>query len=77
MLYLWCRRNPEVQMNIMEIFTFRAQFLPWFLMLLVIVFGYDAEDDVIGAVVGHLYYYFSDVVPLIPETKDKLVLSPP
>ena len=77
MLYLWCRRNPEVQMNIMEIFTFRAQFLPWFLMLLVIVFGYDAEDDVIGAVVGHLYYYFSDVVPLIPETKDKMVLRPP
>ena len=46
-------------------------------MLLVIVFGYDAEDDIIGAVVGHMYYYLADVVPLIPETKGKIALRPP
>ena len=61
----------------MEIFTFRAQFLPWILMLLVIVFGFDAQDDVIGAAVGHVYYYLMDVIPLIPETKDVKVLRPP
>jgi len=54
----------------MEIFEFRAQFLPWFLMLLVVVFGYNAQDDIIGAIVGHIYYFIADVLPEIPETYD-------
>ena len=77
MLYVWTRRNPNVEVNIMEIFTFRAQFLPWFLMLLVVVFGFDAQDDIIGAGVGHLYYFLVDVVPKIPETTGMKVLRAP
>ena len=61
----------------MEIFTFRAQFLPWCLMLLVVVFGFDAQDDLVGALVGHIYYYFADVVPKIPETKELHLLKAP
>ncbi len=63
--------------NIMEVFEFRAQFLPWFLMMLVVVFGFDAKDDVIGAVVGHIYYFLADILPEIPETYDMQVLKPP
>lgn len=76
-LYVWTRRNPNVEVNLMEIFTFRAQFLPWFLMLLVVVFGFDAQDDLVGALVGHIYYYFADVVPKIPETKEMHLLKAP
>ena len=46
-------------------------------MLLVIVFGFDAQDDVIGAGVGHLYYFLVDVLPKIPETSDMKVLRAP
>jgi Derlin-2/3 len=77
MLYIWTRRNPNVMVNIMEVFEFRAQFLPWFLMMLVVVFGFDAKDDVIGAVVGHIYYFLADILPEIPETYDMQVLKPP
>ena len=77
MLYVWTRRNPNVEVNIMEIFTFRAQFLPWFLMLLVVVFGFDAQDDIIGAAVGHLYYFLADIMPKIPETREMKVLRAP
>lgn len=61
----------------MEIFTFRAQFLPWFLLLFVVIFGYDAQDDVIGAFVGHIYYFLAEVLPQIPETFKFEVLKPP
>jgi hypothetical protein len=46
-------------------------------MLLVVVFGFDAQDDLIGAAVGHMYYFLADVVPKIPETKDMQVLRAP
>jgi len=63
--------------NVLEIFTFRAQFLPWFLVLFIVVFGFDAQDDLIGAVVGHLYYFLADVLPQIPETyKLQLIKAP-
>jgi Derlin-2/3 len=77
MLYLWCRRNPNTEINIMEFITFRAQFLPWLLITLVVVFGFDVQDDLVGAAVGHMYYFLMDVVPKIPETNKLSVLSAP
>jgi Derlin-2/3 len=77
MLYLWGRRNPTVQINFLEIFHFRAPFLPWFMMLFVVMFGFNPRYDLIGVTVGHLYYYLEDVVPKIPETQDVKVLKPP
>jgi Der1-like family len=77
MLYLWARRNPTVQINFLEIFQFRAPFLPWFLLLFVVMFGFNPKYDLIGLTAGHLYYYLEDVVPKIPETEDCKVLRPP
>ena len=77
MLYLWTRRNPNVEVNLMELLTFRAQFLPWILILLVVVFGFDVKDDLIGAGVGHIYYFLMDIVPNIPETYKLEVLKSP
>lgn len=77
MLYLWARRNPTVQINFLEIFQFRAPFLPWFLLLFVMMFGFNPKYDMIGAVAGHLYYYLEDVVPKLPETEDCKLLRAP
>ena len=77
MLYLWCRRNPSFYLNFLEIFHFRAPFLPWVLILFVTMFGYNPIYDIMGACVGHVYYYLEDVVPKIPETQGKRLLKPP
>jgi hypothetical protein len=77
MLYLWARRNPTAHINFVEIFQFRAAFLPWFLLLFVFMFGFNPKYDIIGVTAGHLYYYLEDVVPKILETEDWKVLRPP
>ena len=46
-------------------------------MILVVVFGFDAQDDLIGAAVGHIYYFLMDVLPKIPETYGLKLLGPP
>lgn len=77
MLYLWCRRNPAIQINFLEIFHFKAPFLPWFLLLFVIMFGFNPKNDLIGISIGHLYYFLEDVLPKIPETLDFKLIKPP
>ena len=77
MLYLWTRRNPTVQMNFLEIFQFRAPFLPWFLLLFIVMLGFNPKYDLIGVFAGHIYYYLEDVVPKIPETENFKLLKPP
>ena len=77
MLYVWARRNPDQEINLMEVFTIRAQFLPWTLMILTVVFGFEAHDDLVGAVVGQMYYFLMDVLPKIPETRNLKMLAPP
>ena len=77
MLYIWTRRNPDTEINMVEVFTFRAQYLPWVVVLFIFFFQYDPTEDFIGYAVGHLYYFLVDVIPYIPETKGVQVLRPP
>ena len=42
-----------------------------------VVFGFDAESDLIGAAVGHMYYFIADILPKIPETHGLELLKPP
>ncbi len=77
MIYVWSRRNPNVVINLLEIFQVRAAYLPYCIVLLMLLFGSSLKYDIIGIIAGHLYYYLEDVVPNLPETEGIKVLTPP
>jgi Derlin-2/3 len=77
MIYVWARRNPNVIINFLEIFQVRAAFLPYCIVMLMLLFGSSLKYDLIGILAGHLYYYLEDVVPKLPETEDFKLLKPP
>ena len=63
-VYVWSRRNPAVLMNFLGIFNFTAPYMPWVLLgFSLLLSGQLPVADVIGIVVGHAYYYLSDVFP--------------
>ena len=37
------------------------------MMAFIVLFGYEAKDDMVGAFVGHTYYFIVDILPKIPE----------
>ena len=74
MLYIWARKNPNIPFSFFNVINFRCCFLPIFFLLLVLLSGYDPTMEILGNVVGHIYYYLTDVVPLIPETQDLKLL---
>ena len=77
MLYLWSRKNPNIELSFLDVFHFRSCFLPYFLFLMTLLFGNDVTLDLMGILAGHIYYFCEDVVPRVPETRSKKVLQAP
>jgi Derlin-2/3 len=62
-LYIWARRNPNSRMSFLGLFDFDAPYLPWVLMGFGFLIGNSPYNDLLGIVVGHLYYFLADVYP--------------
>ncbi|CAH8830164.1 unnamed protein product [Trichobilharzia szidati] len=63
LVYVWSRRNPHVRLNIFGIIEVNAPYLPWVFFAFSFLLGNNMMVDLIGIVVGHLYYFLEDVYP--------------
>jgi len=58
-LYVWSRRDPHKEV-IFWGFRFQAWHFPFVLLLFSILIGGNPVLDVVGIIVGHIYYFFND-----------------
>jgi Derlin-2/3 len=65
--YIWSRRNPHARMQVL-IFPVQAVYLPWTLALISLMMGGSVRDHLLGILCGHIYYFFTDVYPLMPTS---------
>jgi hypothetical protein len=77
MLYIWARMHPNIPFNFLNVFEFRSCFLPYFMLMLIVLSGYDPTMDLVGNLVGHCYYFLVEIMPNIPETEGCRYLTPP
>lgn len=76
--YIWSRRNAGIEMSFLGLFNFSAAYLP----LVLIGFSFVAYSrvptaDILGLVVGHIYYFLEDVWPQNPSSGGKKFLETP
>ena len=64
-------------MSFLDVIHFRSCFLPLFILTMIVLSGYDPTLDLIGSIAGHIYYYFDEVVPRLPETRGCKFLRAP
>ena len=76
MSYVWARRNPHSLLAFMNLFVFRAPYLPWVLLLLSVLAGSDITADLAGIFTGHMYYYLEDVFPNLVPSRVRLLKTP-
>ena len=76
-LYLWARKNPNHMMSFLDVIQFRSCFLPYFILLMIILSGFDPTIDLLGNITGHVYFFLEDVVPRLPETRGWRVVKAP
>lgn len=65
-VYIWSRRNPYVRMNFFGLMNFQAPYLAWVLLAFSWLLGNTVIIDVLGILIGHIYYYLEDVFPEQP-----------
>jgi Derlin-2/3 len=64
LVYIWSRRNPDTRLSFLGLLVFTAPYLPWVLMAFsLVVHRIVPKDEICGVVVGHVWYFFSDVYP--------------
>jgi len=64
LVYIWSRRNPDTRLSLLGLLVFTAPYLPWVLMgFSLVMHGTVPKDEILGVVVGHVWYFFSDVWP--------------
>jgi len=76
LVYIWSRRNPDTLMSFLGFFVFGAAWLPWVLIgISFVVHGTIPKDELLGVVLGHIWYFFNDVYP--PLHAGSRPLDPP
>jgi Derlin-2/3 len=63
LIYIWAREYPNAQVNIYGLFTLKGFYLPWVMLALNVIFGSPLIPDLMGIVVGHLYYFLTQLHP--------------
>ena len=64
-LYVWCRRNPHEQLSIFGVLTVSAPYLPYLFILISLTMKQPVQDELLGIVVGHTFWFVTDVAPKI------------
>jgi Derlin-2/3 len=61
-VYVWARYHEGIQVSIFDMFTARAEFLPWFFLAQTYLLeGQPPILDFLGIVFGHIYYHLKTV----------------
>ncbi|KAF2073963.1 hypothetical protein CYY_004708 [Polysphondylium violaceum] len=68
-VYVWSKRNPNIHISFLRLFTFSAPFLPWVILTIGYLFHHSLANDILGIVVGHIYYYLEDVYPTVSNRR--------
>ena len=76
MVYVWARRNDDVRMSFLGLFTFRAPYLPWVLLGFSVLLGNSPAVDLMGIAGGHLYFFLDDVFPHTRAGRGRRDLTP-
>ena len=64
LVYIWSRRNPDTRLRLLGVLVFTAPYLPWVLMgFSLVMHGTVPRDEIMGVVIGHVWYFFTDVYP--------------
>jgi len=77
LLYLWSRYNRNAIFLVLGIFPIKAPYITWFSMLMNIKRGEPISYDVIGIGIAHIFYFFHEVYPKLPQSKGVRVLKTP
>ena len=80
MSYVWGRRNEDVKMSFLGLFSFSAPYLPFVMLGFSVLLGNPVTMDIMGIIVGHTYFFLEYVYPVVADIRGwsiKHIMEPP
>ena len=69
-----------MRMSLLGVLPFNAPYLPWVLLLFSLFIGNPIETDLLGMLVGHLYFFLDEIYPQVARVRgwrwQKLIGAP-
>lgn len=63
LIYYWSQINPNEIVTYMFGIRFKSRYLPWVMIGFNILLGGNPFSEIIGIIVGHIYYLLVDRIP--------------
>jgi len=77
LLYLWSRYNRNMVLLLFGFIPMKAPYITWFFVLLDVIMGEPIAYDILGIAIGHLFYFFNDIYPKLPQSQGKKIFKAP
>ncbi|KYR02576.1 derlin-2 [Tieghemostelium lacteum] len=68
-VYVWARRNPNMHISFLGLFTFSAPYLPWVILGFGYLFHQSLVYDLMGIFAGHIYFVLEDAYPSVSNRR--------
>jgi Derlin-2/3 len=62
-IYLWSRKHPPITMSFLFGIQFPSFYFPWALVAFNVLLGGFPLTELMGILVGHIYYFFEEIYP--------------
>ena len=72
-VYVWARKNPDMMFH----FGMRMPYMTFFFLMLRLFSRATIFYDVAGLVLGHVYYFFEDIVPYLHGFRGARIFKAP
>ena len=76
-IYIWSKSHSNQIVLLFFFIRMRAAYLPYAFMAMELLFRGNIFFDVVGLVIGHIFYYLYFIVPKLPFTRGINVFSAP
>lgn len=76
LLYIWGRRNPNIEVAVMGVLTMNAPHVPWVYVLWILMFEglTRVKGYIVSTIIGHVIFFFEDVYPRMHNGQRPLAL---
>ena len=64
-------------MHIFGLIPLKAPYLSWFFVVMKLMIGESIRSDIVGIMIGHTFYFMTDVLPKLPHFKGLQPLKTP
>lgn len=64
LIYIFCKKFPTKVFGVLFVLRVKSAHFPWFYLVFNIVMGHSYKNLLIGLIVGYMYIFLKEILPI-------------